>query len=174
MAVCLVREIEKDPFFLTQSADEIQIGFPILHAVFPRFVPVEEAEIHGVASESVFQKNALDNLDHGLVLKDPVIPLFLKKPQPRHQPTLVVRPGSSAVTLDHMAYEAVNIPRGAAFVGYGQACFRIQEPGKILVGGFAHQLDAEFIGLANFFLTGKSIYSEIALGGRYGEPTAIC
>lgn len=80
--IVLVLEEIVDAFFFQQSIDEIEVAFAVLHAVLAQSIGFAQ-RLLDIAAETVLLENRLDDLGHGLILKDAAIGLACQKPQPR-------------------------------------------------------------------------------------------
>ena len=74
-------EEEVDPFLLHQPAQEIIVGFAVLHAELSLLVGMRGL-VGQIRGEAVLAQHLLYDLDHRLVLKDPAVLGAGQKPQP--------------------------------------------------------------------------------------------
>jgi hypothetical protein len=88
-------EIVRDPFFLQQSADEVQIRFPILYAILPGCICA--VQLFGVIVKSFLPENLLNDVDCGFLLKYPQIGRPGEQPQPGDHDSRV--PGKNLAIL---------------------------------------------------------------------------
>ena len=79
----LVFEKVKNPLFLEEPGDEIEIGFPVLDRIFPGLVRSAEAKTHIV--QGMLAEKGLDDLRHSLVLEDPAVGGLGQQPEPGNQ-----------------------------------------------------------------------------------------
>jgi len=83
MFAVVVREVVIDSLLLHQTADEIEIRFPVLDAVFPLAIAAAKRILE--IGKALLPENVFNDVGNRLVLEDPAIGSTGEKPQPRTQ-----------------------------------------------------------------------------------------
>jgi hypothetical protein len=76
-----VAEIVADAFLLHQPADEVEVGFAVLHAVGPLAIGAGQLQLE--VGESVIREHRLDDVGDGQLLEDAAVGGAGQEPQPR-------------------------------------------------------------------------------------------
>ena len=127
-------EVVIDAFFLAKAGEEMQIGLPVLHAVFARRVGLAAFEGEGFAREKVaFQKESND-LRYALVLEYAMIARLTKKPEAGDDEALVVSEVIAPPQAVHFAHQTVDMARLAGAIRYAQQRGRTDEGAEVFIG----------------------------------------
>ena len=112
----------------------MQIGLPVLHAVFARRVGLAAFEGEGFAREKVaFQKESND-LRYALVLEYAMIARLTKKPEAGDDEALVVREVIAPPQAVHFAHQTVDMASLAGAIRYAQQRGRTDEGAEVFIG----------------------------------------
>ncbi len=89
-----VGEMKADPEPFHQTAREVQVALAVLDRVFEFFkVSFAKADIQcRIPQVSVIREQFAQNLDHGLVMEDPLVAPLARQPEPRSQGQIVTMP----------------------------------------------------------------------------------
>jgi hypothetical protein len=104
----MFKEIE-DAFLLTETGDEVKIGFTILDAVFPLRIISREAEIEAVACDAAILKDLFNDVLDFLVLEDPAVLFQRQKPEGGDHLSLIKIEPSLASILDKLTEDPMKV-----------------------------------------------------------------
>src|SRR5258708_7950024 len=108
----LMAEIIMNSFLLHESADKIEISFPILHAVFPLSVGASQGILKW-RREVIRLQYFLDNVGNFLVLENPAIGGSGQKPELWHDDRLIARQPSHITGLPERPNVTIEEARAA-------------------------------------------------------------
>ena len=103
----LVLEIVVNTLLFHQSADEVEVGFPVLRAVFPG--SIGSAQRLFEVAEAVLPEDLLDDVRDGHFLKNTAVRCARQKPQPRSKHRLVSRVAAEPAGLAEFTAVAVEV-----------------------------------------------------------------
>ena len=142
-------------FFLAQAGNEVQIGFTVLHAVFPFRVVMKAFEGEGVRREILFFQKAPDDFRRALMLENTVVPRLSEKPQAGDDDALVVREMIAPAQILHFPHQTMHRAGLSRSIPDAQQRGRADERCRIFRIRGMQQFHGELIGSADGFLSGK-------------------
>jgi hypothetical protein len=137
----LVLEEIVDPLLLHQSAHEIEIGLPVLHAVGPLAITAAQRILE--IAEPAVTEDLLDDIRGSHVLENPAIGVAGQEPQPGDQRGLVLDEPAGETDVRKAADETVEVSLGAPRQPRPDRDLVPDQPIEIQILPFADQIDVE-------------------------------
>ena len=169
-------EIIVDAVLLHQAADEGEIGFAVLHAIFQLGIVLAGAQLIFAAGEIMRVEHLLDDLQRGLFMEDAAVGDARQQPQPRPQHDAVgvqILRHPRRLRFDH---DAVEMPLLAVMRLHRDDAARAQRGVEIDVRRLAQGFDADFEQFAQAFLGLETRKDELVLshrGGKGADPRIL-
>ncbi len=166
----------------TQTLNECQVAFGVLHAVLALGVVAAEPELEGIALDAMVFEDLRDDRRHAFMLENPLIDTLTEIRQARHETDLIARQTLAGIAL---AY-AINLTVNTGTVRIEtQKCLTVQQTFEFQVRALADQFQVKAIGLADGFLARELKYLELILDavegqretrliGRREHPMCLC
>src|SRR5690606_1171890 len=169
----VVLEVIIDALVLHQAADEGEVGFLVLDAVFPRAVAAGELRLEGVA---IFAQHFFDDVRDGLLLEDLVVGGLGQVPQPgfyRGLVDIVARRAAFAAYHDAAHDQPAEIARGGGG-GDFQRERLAQQLLQVEVEVVRQQFDFEFKQLRQAFVAGHLLERQaVSQGSMRNDGTRL-
>ncbi len=162
-----VPEVVVDAFVLHQPADEVEVAFPVLHAVGPR--PVAARQLEREVGRRVVGEHLLDDVRHRHLLEDAAVSRARQEPQPGMHGGLVRVIAAVQLALREARDEAVEVAR--AVVGQRQLDRDVLAEDRIPVdlAVRAQQIQVVLAQAAQFLAAVHAVEQQDALAKRRGD-----
>ena len=119
MAIKLMFKEIEDALLFHQALDEIEVGFPVLGTILPRWITPSQIKAHILALDIGLFQYLLEDVRHGSLLEDAQVAAILQKRQFGHQPYPVQGITVAAFPLLQVLNLAMQI-LGMTFIKQGQ------------------------------------------------------
>ena len=182
MPVDAVLEVEVNAEFGTQTLNERQVAFGVLHAIFAVWVFTAQLELEGVGEDAMVLENLRDDHRHAHFLENPLIDAPAQVAQTGHQTDLIARQAIAAIALPHAKNLAVHTRAPAIET---QKRHTVKKVFELAVRPFADQLQVKTVRLADSLFAGEFEHRkfivkvidgqrEARLISRSGHPVCLC
>ncbi|MNK90679.1 hypothetical protein D3C87_1107430 [compost metagenome] len=146
MFFAAMTEVIVQAFLFAEALDEVQIRFPVLHAVFARRICRDQMKLVKLTVQAVILQYFRNDLRDGQLLENALVGSVRQIGQLRYQRQAVTSQAFAAIATGDAIDLAVN---AIAMLVEGQESLFMQQVFQVQIGSFANQFDLEGVGFTD-------------------------